>query len=283
VWQLARSNYLASGQRFTAASVVYLEVSAYNLSNLTPAPCENRSGEFGMKFTSSAAGQITKIRYYKSTSESGAHVGRLWSVSGSQLASANFLNETSTGWQEAILSTPYTINANTVYIVTVNSNISYFSTAYGLQSVITSGPLSSIAGSNGVYVYSPESFPTRSYLTINYFRYSFSSSIATADQTENIAGFEDNKAKNEAVTTSFADNAITVFPNPASKYLSIKINDLKSQDFELSLYNSLSRKVISKKTSETLVTMNIEELPKGVYVLIIQSGLQMVTKKVIIE
>lgn len=53
------------------------------LSAQTPRLLVNSDGpkvnyELGMKFSSTAAGQITAIRFYKSPSESGQHIGRLF-------------------------------------------------------------------------------------------------------------------------------------------------------------------------------------------------------------
>ena len=98
----------------------------------------------------------------------------MWGGCGHQpapcLASASFTGETSSGWQEVTLSAPYSILANTTYVVSVNSNNSYVFTTNGLQTAITNGPLSSIAGSNGVFIYTAGSFPNQSYQNTNYFR-----------------------------------------------------------------------------------------------------------------
>src|SRR5690242_9403152 len=56
--------------------------------------------EVGMKFTSSQDGYITALRFYKQPSNTGTHIGHLWSATGQMLAEATFTNETDTGWQE---------------------------------------------------------------------------------------------------------------------------------------------------------------------------------------
>jgi hypothetical protein len=127
--------------------------------------------ELGMKFKSSQAGVITAIRYYKAPSEAaGGHTGRIWSSSGTVLATVTFSGETSSGWQTATLSTPLAISANTTYVVSVNIKTHYVATNNGLQNAISNGPLSSIAGpANGVFGNSG-SFPTESWQASNYFR-----------------------------------------------------------------------------------------------------------------
>lgn len=126
--------------------------------------------ELGMKFKSSLPGNVTKFRYYKVVGETGTHTGHLWSAGGSLLKSAIFTSETDTGWQTVTLDTPFPIDSNVVYVVSVNSVSKYGATNDAFTSTITNGPLSSIAGNNGVYIYSPGSFPTQSYQNSNYFR-----------------------------------------------------------------------------------------------------------------
>ena len=61
-------------------------------STATPA-----SVEVGIKFTSDSFGQISGIRFYKAATNTGTHVGSLWTASGTLLASATFTGETAVG------------------------------------------------------------------------------------------------------------------------------------------------------------------------------------------
>src|SRR5258708_23479669 len=126
--------------------------------------------ELGTEFTSSVAGQITAIRFWKSSSETGQHIGHIWSASGQLLASATFASETSSGWQQQSLPASLTIAANTVYVVTVNTGgIYYAATTSGLAAQVVNQNLSTVVGNNGVYG-PPGQFPTQSYSHSNYFR-----------------------------------------------------------------------------------------------------------------
>src|SRR5439155_1562250 len=82
--------------------------------------------ELGTVFTSGVAGQITAIRFWKASNESGTHTGHLWSASGQLLATAIFSGETASGWRQQNLTTPVSITANTNYVVTVNPANSYY-------------------------------------------------------------------------------------------------------------------------------------------------------------
>jgi hypothetical protein len=126
--------------------------------------------ELGMKFQASSPGQITAIRYWKAPSETGTHIGRIWSATGTLLASVTFSGETASGWQTQPLTSPYMIQANTTYVVSVNANQYYVATSNGLATSVVTGSLSSVAdGANGVFG-NPAAFPTSSYHNTNYFR-----------------------------------------------------------------------------------------------------------------
>jgi hypothetical protein len=126
--------------------------------------------ELGMKFQVARSGQITAVRYWKSPSDAGTHVGRIWSSGGQQLASVTFTNETASGWQTQALATPLTVQAATTYVVSVNIVNHYPYTGAGLASPIVNGDISSVAdGDNGVFAASGN-FPSGSFNNANYFR-----------------------------------------------------------------------------------------------------------------
>jgi hypothetical protein len=70
----------------------------------------------GVKFTSDVAGSITGIRFYKGTTNTGTHVGSLWTLGGQLLASATFQSESASGWQQVNFTTAVAITAGTVYV-----------------------------------------------------------------------------------------------------------------------------------------------------------------------
>jgi hypothetical protein len=121
-----------------------------------------QSYELGTRFTTSEAGQITAIRYYKAPSEGGPHFGRLWEMNGGTgtlLATVEFKNESSSGWQQQALATPLPIVAGRTYVVSVNSSTHFAYTSGGLAAPVTSGPLSTSLG-NGVLSSTPGAYPS---------------------------------------------------------------------------------------------------------------------------
>lgn len=131
--------------------------------------------ELGLKFRSSIAGTITGVRFYKSTANTGTHVGKLWSSTGTLLGSVIFTNETASGWQQANFATPIVINPNTTYVVSYFAPVGRYSKNDGFfaTSGVTTGPLTALAngvdGANGVYLYGPAGgFPNQTYNSTNY-------------------------------------------------------------------------------------------------------------------
>src|SRR5262249_43097740 len=120
------------------------------------ADSDGSASEIGTKFRSSMAGYITAIRYYKSSTNTGTHIGHLWSSTGTLLATITFTGETTSGWQQATLSTPVAINANTTYIVSYYAPTGHYAEDDGFFATsYSNGPLTALAdgfdGPNGVY------------------------------------------------------------------------------------------------------------------------------------
>lgn len=175
--------------------------------------------EMGLAFSTTEAGTITKFRYYKESGESGSHTGHLWSADGTLLASAAFTGETSSGWQEATLSPPYLISANTKYVVSVNANTNYGATSHGLDATITHGPITSALSGvtinpNGFYG-TAGTFPTSTFHNGNYFRDA------------------------EFTTISFSPEPHFIFPGRASGSLSITASSVNALVTRMTLTPSL--------------------------------------------
>ncbi len=140
--------------------------------------------QLGMKFKSDVNGTIQGIRFYKSSANTGTHVGSLWSSTGTLLASATFTSETATGWQNVSFSTPVNISAGTVYIAGYYAPKGHYAQSSGHMynnpspmplgnASLDSGPLHALRNTpsspNGLYLYaSGSTFPTNTYNAENY-------------------------------------------------------------------------------------------------------------------
>ena len=60
-----------------------------------------------MKFRSDVDGYICGVRFYKFSTNTGTHVGSLWSTDGQLLARATFADETASGWQQVKFAKPF--------------------------------------------------------------------------------------------------------------------------------------------------------------------------------
>jgi hypothetical protein len=128
------------------------------------------SYELGTKIAVDATSSLVALRYYKDAAETGTHVGRIWTSTGTPVASVTFANESGSGWQRQALSSPVTLNPGSVYVISVGFNNRFVSTTGGLASQLQSGPLKSVAdGANGVFGSAAGTFPTSSYRSSNYF------------------------------------------------------------------------------------------------------------------
>ncbi|WP_407118088.1 DUF4082 domain-containing protein [Bradyrhizobium sp. LMG 9283] len=161
--------------------------------------------ELGMRFTADASGVIQAIRYYKASSETGTHVGHIWSATGQELATVTFTNEGASGWQQQALATPLTIAAGTTYVVSVNINSYYVSTTQGFASGISNGGLNAPVGA-GVFDYSAGVFPTSVYQNANYFRdVVFAASSSTPDNHPGTVSVSGTPTQNQTLTATVSD------------------------------------------------------------------------------
>ncbi len=114
--------------------------------------------ELGVKFQSSIAGYITGIRFYKTTGNTGKHIGELYGMDQTKLASATFTGETGTGWQDVNFSSPVAIAANTTYIAAYwSSEGNYVDSVNYFSAAVVNSPVTALAdgtdGPNAVYAY----------------------------------------------------------------------------------------------------------------------------------
>jgi hypothetical protein len=123
----------------------------------------------GVQFQASASGFITGVRFYKQATNTGTHLGSLWTSTGTLLASGTFAGESASGWQELVFSSPVAITAGTTYVASYHTNTGHYAaTTSGLASPVTTGPLTALAG-GGVYAYSTaNAFPSNSFNASNY-------------------------------------------------------------------------------------------------------------------
>ncbi len=220
---VAATNTIGTGASSTASSAITPNDTIFDFA--TPSQPDSGDGasvEIGVKFTSSTNGQLTGIRFYKASANTGTHIGTLWSSTGTELAQATFTNETASGWQTVLFSSPVSITAGTTYVAGyLDPNGHYTGINNGFNSAVTNGPLTAVANStsaNGVYAYaSSPTFPSNSYSASNYYvDVLFATTpVTAAGQVTNVqatAGSESATVSWSAPSSGGAPTTYTVTP-----------------------------------------------------------------------
>lgn len=118
--------------------------------------------ELGVKFTVDTPGRITGMRFYKGPTNTGLHVGTLWSATGQQLARAIFTHETASGWQYVSFSTPVNVTTGTTYVASYHTSAgNYSATANTFAGPLDRPPLH-VPTQGSVWAYGDGGFPTNS-------------------------------------------------------------------------------------------------------------------------
>ena len=127
--------------------------------------------ELGVVLEPSRNGLVTAIRFYKGPGNGGTHTGSLWSATGTRLAEVTFTNETASGWQTAVLSTPVAVQAGQRYVASYLAPTGHYSyTPDFFTGPWTAADLTAPAAGNGRYLYGAAGgFPTYSWGSANYF------------------------------------------------------------------------------------------------------------------
>jgi hypothetical protein len=160
----------------TSSFFSFSQTSIFPATSTPAVPADNDGQpiEVGVKFRSSQAGFITGVRYYKGATNTGTHIGHLWSSTGTKLAEITFTGESASGWQQMLFTTPVAIVANTTYVASYFSSAGYYGyTNPYFTTATTNTPLTALAngtdGGNGVYTYAATSaFPNNTFQSANY-------------------------------------------------------------------------------------------------------------------
>jgi N,N-dimethylformamidase beta subunit-like, C-terminal/Domain of unknown function (DUF4082)/Bacterial Ig-like domain/Bacterial Ig domain len=202
-----------------------------------PAENDNNAVEIGVKFTADVDGFITGVRFYKGATNTGVHVGNVWSSTGQLLATATFANETASGWQQVDFNTPVQVTANTVYVASYYApngnyaNDSNFFAGTGISNAPLNLLQDGISGGNGVYKYSASSaFPTFTWKSTNYWVDVVFEMNSTPDTTPPTVTSKTpidgatNVAQGTAVTAVFSEDLAPGTVNGSSFILSNGVN-----------------------------------------------------------
>jgi len=141
--------------------------------------------EVGLKFTSSAAGSVSGIRFYKGASAGGTgHRAILWNAGGKILAKAAFSASAAAGWQSVQFPAPVSIARAQTYVVSYYSPVgNYAETAGALARSIQQGPLSTVGGAYRAGRGFPNTASTANFWVEPLFSYESTGSITSPTST----------------------------------------------------------------------------------------------------
>ncbi|WP_406832193.1 DUF4082 domain-containing protein [Pedococcus sp. KACC 23699] len=180
---VAATNAAGTGAQSVASNVVTPAAASCTgctiwSSSATPATAsaaDSSSLELGVKFKADVDGWVTGVRFYKGTANTGTHMGSLWSLTGTKLASATFTSESASGWQQVNFASPVAVTAGTVYVASYFAPNGHYAAdgGYFSASGVDNAPLHAlrdgVSGGNAVYTYgSVSSFPSSTYGSTNY-------------------------------------------------------------------------------------------------------------------
>src|SRR5262249_1640773 len=119
-------NTMTSPVTWSFTTIVPLGNGPFSIWSAPAAPVtandpDAQSTEVGVRFRSDVAGSVVGLRFYKGASNTGTHVGTLWTNTGTALASATFTGETASGWQQVNFASPVSISANTTYVASYHA------------------------------------------------------------------------------------------------------------------------------------------------------------------
>ena len=291
-----KSNYWVDAIFTASSSSSSVTSSGSNIfTTQTPSGSTENDGqalELGVKFRASVAGTVTGIRFYKTSGNSGTHIGELYSSGGTRLAQATFTNETSTGWQTVTFSSPVSITANSTYVAAYySSSGNYVSTTNYFGSAVTNGNLTALAdgtsGVNGVYLYtSSPAMPVNGYLKSNYWVdvvFNSSTGNAAAQQLQVLEVAPELDSPQAKLIYHLEQN----YPNPSLSTTKINYGLPTRAYVELLLYDMQGRpvKIMVNETKEAgdyQYELNTGNLPKGIYYYRMRSGYYVSTKKMMV-
>ena len=131
--------------------------------------------ELGVKWQAEIDGFVTGLRFYKSATNLGPHVGSLWTGTGTLLTSVTFTGGTTSGWQQVMLPTPVPVLANTTYVASYHTPSGHYSVTQSQFALggVDAAPLhalgNAVSGGNGVFRESATPiFPNQSFASSNY-------------------------------------------------------------------------------------------------------------------
>lgn len=93
--------------------------------------------------------------------------------------------------------------------------------------------------------------------------------------------FTENVSLISTTVSEFKSENVKIYPNPAKEYITVESSG--KQNIILTIFSISGKQLISKQINEAKSRINIGELPKGLCLIKIQQGKQVIIKKLIVQ
>ncbi|MDQ3578365.1 MAG: DUF4082 domain-containing protein, partial [Actinomycetota bacterium] len=154
---------------------------------------------------------VTGLRFYKAATNTGIHVGSLWSPGGGRLATGTFTGEAASGWQTLTFAQPVQIRSGQPYVVSYSApkgrysvDPAYFNGKGAGIVPLTAPATGSVYGGNGVYRYGA-GFPDSTFNGGNY----WVDAIVTTGTADNTAPVVNSVSPAAGSAGAYTDSTIT--------------------------------------------------------------------------
>lgn len=206
----------AAGEAMTEPFRAAFRTSGVNacpcsLLSATSKPAISDSGDsnaltVGLRFIPSVDGTISGLRFYRDASNTGVHTGKLYTATGTEVASLTFPT-TDPGWQTASFSAPVAVTGGTTYVASVFMPDGHYSLApQFFATSVVNGPLT---GLQGTYGYGSNAFPNASYNNSHYYvDVSFTTAVPEAPAVTSVSPDGTFLAQTDSVVTAAFARAI---------------------------------------------------------------------------
>lgn len=142
---------------FTTAQAPVVRSAASIFGTATPQNAwwnDPDSVQVATRFTVSAAGAATGVRFYKGDANTGLHTGYLWGPDGAPLSQVTFIGETASGWQEMAFATPVELVPGVEYRVGLHSTSGRYAVDLNALAAPTTVGMFTTPASGSAYTYS---------------------------------------------------------------------------------------------------------------------------------
>jgi hypothetical protein len=85
------------------------------------------------------------------------------------------------------------------------------------------------------------------------------------------------------IAEAFNASAIAIYPNPAKDAIYVNLNTLSLDNTTIELYDAIGKLVVSQKVVDTISTLLISDLSKGIYSIRIITDSHQVVKRIVKE